>query len=114
MLLGLAQILGQQLACAIVDKLAVAMLQRLASLAQRLQVAPAGAETAFRGLFEAHAGLQVFAQQLQAGAGARREGDGDVAVRAFLEANGLCGQIRLVADQGDLARFRSLVEELRP
>ena len=57
MLLGLAQILGQQLACAIVDKLAVAMLQRLASLAQRSPGAPAGAETAFRGLFEAHAGL---------------------------------------------------------
>lgn len=96
------------------DKLAMAMLQRLPCQAQRLQVAPAGTEATLRGLSEARAGFQVFAQQLQAGADTHREGSGDVAVRAFPEVNGLYRQTRSVTGQGNLARFRSLVEKLRP
>ena len=90
------------------------MLQAGLGLAQGLQVTTTGAEAAFGGLFEAHAGFQMLAQQVQAGSRLGRQGDGYVAVVAGFQGNGFARQIGFVANQGDPRRIRFAVEKLRP
>ena len=77
-LLGLAQVFGQQLTGSGQGQLATPMFQGRAGLAQGFQMATTGTEAAFSRLLVAHAGFQVLAQQIQAGAGLGRQADGDV------------------------------------
>ena len=65
-LLGHAQVFGEQFAGTGFGQLAQTVIQVVGSLTQGFQVAPARAEVAFGRLGKAHAGLQMFAQQLKA------------------------------------------------
>ena len=65
------------------------MLKVLLGLVQRFQVAAAGAEAAFGGLLVTHAGFQVLAQQIQAGAGSGRQADGHMAIAADFQGHRL-------------------------
>jgi len=85
----------------------VAMVQVGGRLAQRLQMAAAGAETAFGGLLVTHAGFQVLAQQIQAGAGSGRHAPGRAFRRAPRRA-GRAGAARgLGRSTGSAARARA-------
>ncbi|MNR09827.1 hypothetical protein D3C85_1260480 [compost metagenome] len=109
-----AQVFGEQLTGPGQGQLGVAVVEMAGGQAQRLQMPPAGAEAALGRLFVAHAGFQVFAQQIQTLAGSGRETDGHMTVAADLQGNGFARQVRLVADQGDLGRSWPLIEKLRP
>src|SRR5471032_876124 len=84
-LLSMAQILRQQLAGTRQGQLCMTVLQGRTGMPQGFQMAATGAEAALGGLFITHAGLEVFAQQLQPLAtdlGA--QADGDMAILADL------------------------------
>src|SRR5690606_34221014 len=98
-LLSLTKIFGQELARACEGQLRVAMVKMLLSLAQCIEVATTGAETAFRGLVVAHTGFQVLTKHLKTLTRTRREAKHGLPVRAGREPNGFAGEIGLVADQ---------------
>ena len=81
---------------------------------QGLQMTPAGTEATLGRLLEAHAGLQVLAQQFQPVGRLGGQGDAHMAVGTGFQSYRLAGQIRLVADQRDTCRVRLAGEKLRP
>src|SRR5471030_1533028 len=84
-------------------------------MSQRLQVAPACAEAAFRGLLVAHASLEVFTQQLKALAcRLGTQADGDMTILTDVQGNRFARQVSLVTDQRHFGRVWPGFEEFRP